>query len=160
MDLFPPGAWRLERNWFIRKGGDFVPYEKPQPIGRFVFTILLRKERLGNPRVRWAIGYKDSQNYISMDMDENYFARARVLNGKRDAEFRKEHGVRNEMAVSIALEVSAGRVVTHMSTDGREWQPLDTYSGQSPDPANGRFGFLLPGMDEIRVSNFSFQTVP
>ena len=53
--------------------------------------------------------------------------------------------------VHLSVEVSDSQIV-HQFNAGSGWQVLDTWSRTTP--AEGRFGFYLPGSETLEVSNF------
>jgi hypothetical protein len=46
-------------------------------------------------------------------------------------------------------------VVTSVQ-QGNTWVVADTWQASGLSPAQGKFGFYLPGTDELYISNFSF----
>jgi hypothetical protein len=158
-----PQRWVKNDRWFIRRGGGFVLYNSPRPIGRFSFTTRLpRGSRFGiiggTPPVRWVVGYTDPRNYVHLQIDDRSFSRYEVIDGKRQAEQRSPHNIpQNAQFVHVHIEVKANQIEHQVSHDGKDWRVLDTWT---PPPRgsleNGRFGFYLPGDDEIAISNFEF----
>src|SRR5207245_1494696 len=64
-----PGAWKHERDSFIRKGGDFVLYGVVPASGTFVFSAMLTKGHL----LQWVLNYSDPKNYVLFQMDDDNF---------------------------------------------------------------------------------------
>jgi hypothetical protein len=163
MELFEnSGAWVRDNTWLTRRGGEFVLYNKTRSAGKFTFTFRLPRGRFSNPRTRWVVGFVDPQNYVLIQIDEKHFYRSEVIDGKGEPFVRVEHQIPgNSSFVHVAIELTGNRVVHNLSVDGKEWRVLDNWNRTSPGASranlvDGRFGFYLPGDDEIRVSNFLF----
>jgi hypothetical protein len=59
--------------------------------------------------------------------------------------------------LSIQVEVSADGVV-HKLLQGEQWTTVDRW--QESALAKGKFGFHIPGRDEVALSHFSFLPRP
>jgi len=44
----------------------------------------------------------------------------------------------------------------HEAYDGKSWVPLDSWTEVTHNFTAGKFGFFVPGGDEVAVSNFAF----
>ncbi len=82
-----PGAWKRERDSFIRKGGDFVLYGVVPASGTFVFSAMPAKGHL----LQWVLNYTDPKNYVLFQMDDNNFYRTVIRNGKKTDEIIVPH---------------------------------------------------------------------
>jgi hypothetical protein len=161
------GDWSRTGTWFTRRGGGFALYGQPRPLGRIAFTLKPRRSRnflRGGPRVRWVAGYGDPRNYMLVEMDDKYFYRSEVVDGKKTDLPRVEHGISWENPFfNIAVEVTEQRLIHQFSLEKAPWTVFDTWDRRSSGSAastrtfaDGKFGFYLPGNDEIEVSNFAF----
>jgi hypothetical protein len=65
--------------------------------------------------------------------------------------------------------VTGSQLLTQFSTDGTAWQPIDTWTRTTtfgrPEPGrrtmlDGKFGFYLPGEEELTISNFRYYPPP
>jgi PEGA domain len=145
------GVWR-------RRGGGFVAY-KPPSAGVFTFAVYLI--RGGNVfrggRVRWFIDYKDPKNYVVSELDENNLTIKDVVNGKSTDHAKVKHNVESkDKAWAIEVEISPDRLIQRIQKD-KEWITLDTWTKPDHNFAEGKFGFLVQGNDEIGVSDFKFR---
>jgi hypothetical protein len=126
-------------------------------------------DRSGNPyssgsRLNWVVGYVDSQNYILLQLDRDAFYRSVVSAGAVQAPTRIEHRIPNNAPyVNLRLQLVGNRLVHEYSVQPNVWQALDSWStagavvsSGTREPLDGRFGFFLPGTEEIAISNFRY----
>jgi hypothetical protein len=144
------GVWR-------RKGGGFITY-KPPASGIFTFAVYLI--RGGNVfrggRVRWVTDYQDSKNYVLSELDENNLTIRDVVNGKTSERAKVKHNVDSkDKAWAIELEISANHLIQRIQKN-QQWVTLDDWNNPEHKFADGKFGFLVQGNDEIGVSDFKF----
>jgi hypothetical protein len=151
-----------------RKGGGFVLYNRTRPIGRFTFTMKPPRGGGvlgfgGDKRIRWVVGYTDPRNYLLLQMDQRYFRRSEVIDGKEQPEQRVPHNVpQSAQFIHVSIELKPGNQLEHqVSEDEQLWRVVDTWTRPTPRSlANGKFGFYLPGDDEVAISNFLFYPEP
>ena len=149
-----PGAWTQDGNSSVRHGGGFVLYKPVGKPGTFEFTLQL----LRGKTLEWFAGYADAKNYVLFRMDKDTFHRIQVVNGKRNELFKKNHGLKlkeKEMAAGLRVEVASGLLVTS-ALDGTQWVVLDSWSAPDFNFTERRFGLLIEGKDEVRLSDFKF----
>jgi beta-xylosidase len=125
-------------------------------------------DRAGNPfssgsRLNWVVGYADSTNYILLQLDKDAFYRSVVSNGTPQPPTRLEHSIPSNVPyVNLRVQLAGDRLVHEYSTQPNVWQTLDNWStAGAPATAtrrllDGRFGFFLPGAEEIAISNFRY----
>jgi hypothetical protein len=166
MERFDPAGWTSADAWMTRRGGNFVLYDRTGSQGTISFTI--RMDRNGNPfssgsRLNWVVGYADSTNYVMLQLDKDAFYRSVVSNGTPQPPTRLEHTIPSNVPyVNLRVQLVGNRLVHEYSTQSNVWQTLDNWStAGAPAPAtrgllDGRFGFFLPGAEEIFVSNFRY----
>jgi serine/threonine-protein kinase len=165
-----PNAWSKLDGWYTRRGGGFVLYDVARPLGRITFTLRPRQSRVlmvrNTPRVRWVVGFANGTNYILVEMDGRYLYRSQIVGGKKTDLPRVEHQIPwDSEYVNIAIEVTENRLTHHFSLAKDPWKAFDVWdrAPASSSPArtfvDGKFGFYLPGSDEIDVSNFSFHSL-
>ena len=87
-------------------------------------------------------------------MDENYFYRSNVRNGESTDEIKIPHKSQKKAFQTIRIRVTANEVVTQIK-DGGAWVVLDKLAAPGTNLASGRFGFYLPGKDQIAIMNFN-----
>ena len=145
-----PGAWKQERDSFIRKGGDFVLYGAVPASGTFVFSAMLTKGRL----LQWVLNYHDSRNYVLFQMDDNNFYRTVIRNGEKTDEVIVPDKNDKKSFRTIESRVSATELV-HLIKHGDRWTVLDRWTQPGTNPSLGKFGFYMPGNDEVALSSFA-----
>jgi hypothetical protein len=168
MEQFDLAGWMRDDSWYTRKGGTFVLYNQNAPDGEFTFTI--RLDRSGNPfssgsRLKWVIGYVNNATHVMLQLDRDAFYRSDVVGGASQV-VRVPHRIpTNVPFIHLSAMVSGSQLVHQFSVDGTNWQTIDSWNRTTPSGApepgrrtllDGRFGFFLPGDEEIFVSNFLF----
>jgi hypothetical protein len=103
-------------------------------------------------RLQWVFNYIDDHNYALFQMDENYFYRSEVRGGQTTEEAKIPFKTDKKKSRTFQIVVTPNRIV-HQIQQGDGWAPLDSWTGGNL--SSGKFGFLLPGNDEVEVSNFS-----
>jgi hypothetical protein len=152
MDGFEdPQSWKRIGDAWIHKGGGFVGYAAA-PNGTFTFTASL-KGRGG--QVRWCVQYLDSKNYLLYELNRKTFYAGVVEKGKRLERVKQPANLGNQESVDIQVEIYPDHAIQKVRV-GDDWKVVDTFA--EPDRAftKGKFGFLLPGSDEIAISDFKF----
>ncbi|MGA8270400.1 MAG: protein kinase [Candidatus Sulfotelmatobacter sp.] len=149
-------GWKQDKGSFIHKGGDFVMYDLAPSSGTFVFSAMLAKGH----RLQWMLNCIDVNNYILFQMDDNNFYRTVIRNGQKGDEVKIPHKNEKKNFRSLLIRVTANEIV-HQIRQGDSWIVLDRFapSGNNLSPAGsnlslGRFGFYIPGNDEVALANF------
>ncbi len=145
-----PGAWKQEKDSFIRKGGDFVLYGAVPAAGTFRFSAMLTKGRL----LQWVLNYRDPKNYVLFQMDDNNFYRTVIRNGAKTDEIIVPDKNDKKSFRTIETRVSATELV-HLIKHGERWTVLDRWTQPGANPSLGKFGFYIPGNDEVSLSSFA-----
>jgi tetratricopeptide (TPR) repeat protein len=142
------GGWRRESKVLVRAGGGFVL--APDAAGHGVYTFTARALR---GAIQWVADYTDANNYVLCEINKNQFERVHVVNGDKKERFRVRHGVNGSAFVSVKAEVMPNAIV-HKVLRGTEWVVVDTFPLNAA--GRGKFGFYLPGRDELGLSFFDF----
>ena len=143
-------GWKRDKGGYVRKGGDFVLYGTSPSSGTFIFSALLLK----GPRLRWVLNFINSENYALFVMDENSFYRSQVRNGQSSEVVRIPYKTDKRKYRTFQIRVSANQI-THEIREGEAWVPLDSWTQPDGNLSAGKFGFYIPGNDEVVLSNFS-----
>ncbi|MFB3922854.1 MAG: protein kinase [Terriglobia bacterium] len=146
-----PDAWTRDGNWYVRRGGNLALFKVTPTAGRIVFTAALRKGR----RLQWVVGSTDERNYILFQMDKKFFYRSEVRNGAVNELLKSPLKIEHKGYVTVQVRITPTSV-SHEVYDGKSWIPLDSWTEVNHNFASGKFGFLVPGGDEVAVSNFAF----
>ena len=144
------GAWKQDKDSSIRKGGDFVLYGVVPTSGTFVFSAMLTKGHF----LQWVLNYSDPRNYVLFQMDDNNFHRTVIRNGVKTDEVIVPHKGEKKSFRTLQIRVSSTELV-HQIKDGNSWTVLDRWTQPGANLSLGKFGFYLPGSDEVAVSSFA-----
>ncbi len=144
------GGWKHEKDSFIRRGGDFVLYGAVPTSGTFVFSALPAKGRL----LQWVLNYADSKNYVLFQMDDNNFYRTVIHNGQKSDQVIVPHKVDKKSLRAFHIRVSPTELVHQIKT-GDRWIILDRWTQPGANLSQGKFGFYIPGNDEVELSGFA-----
>ena len=145
-----PGTWKHEGDSFTRKGGDFVLYGVVPASGTFVFSAMLAKGHL----LQWVFNYTDPRNYVLFQMDDNNFYRSVIHNGNKTDEIIVPHKGDKKSFRTIHIRVSPTELV-HQIKHGESWTVLDRWTQPGANLSLGKFGFYIPGNDQIALSSFA-----
>jgi Flp pilus assembly protein TadD len=145
-----PSAWKREGDAFTRKGGDFVLYGVVPATGTFGFSAMPTKGHL----LQWVLNYIDSKNYILFQMDDKNFYRTVIHNGEKRDEIIVPDRSDKKSFRTFQIRVSPTEIV-HQVKDGSSWTVLDRWTQPGTNLGQGKFGFYLPGGDQISVSSFA-----
>ena len=156
-DFEDPSAWKREGELWTHRGGGFVPY-KLGPKGVYTFTVELVHggNLFKGGRIRWAVQYVDSRNYLLFELDHRNFWAEVVQNGKKFEREKTQHDLDKQKAFTIQVEITPEHCVHRIRGASGQWIVLDSFSEPGRNFTDGKFGFLIQGSDEIGVSDFSF----
>jgi serine/threonine-protein kinase len=150
-------GWKLENGWYLHRGGSLVLYPPVPSSGTFVFSARRSGGAFGRNRIQWVAGcFEDKSDYVLFGIDKKSIHHALVSAGKKQKEESAPlKAATKELEYTLRVEVSSAGVTTYVQQEGA-WEKVDSWSASGLNPANGKFGFYLPGSDEIYISNFSF----
>jgi tetratricopeptide (TPR) repeat protein len=145
-----PAAWKHETDSFIRKGGDFVLYGVVPASGTFVFSAMPTKGHL----LQWVLNYSDPKNYVLFQMDDNNFYRTVIRNGEKTDEIKVPDKGGKKSLRTLQIRVSPTELV-HQIKHGDSWSVLDRWTQPGANLSLGKFGFYIPGNDQVALSSFA-----
>ncbi len=145
-----PGAWKHEGAAFTRKGGDFALYQVVPTSGTFIFSAMLMKGRL----LQWVLNYTDSKNYVLFQMDDNNFYRSVIHNGSKTDEIIVPNKGEKKSFRTLHIRVTPTEIV-HQIKQGNSWTVLDRWTQPGANLSLGKFGFYIPGNDQVALSSFA-----
>ena len=145
-----PSGWKQEKGSFVRKGGDFVMYSATPTSGTFVFSATLVKGH----RLQWMLNCVNANNYVLFQMDDNNFYRTVIRNGQKGDEVKIPHKADKKSVRTIQIRVESKQIV-HQIRQGDNWVVLDRWADPEDNLTLGRFGFFIPGNDQVALSSFS-----
>jgi hypothetical protein len=142
-------GWKQEKGGFTRKSGDYVTYSVSPTTGTFVFSAMLAKGH----RLQWVVNYTDDKNYILFQMDDNNFYRTVFRNGEKTDEAKVPS--KNDKKSFRAIQIRVGpNEISHLIRQGDNWISLDRWTQPGRNLSLGKFGFYIPGNDQVVLSSF------
>jgi serine/threonine protein kinase len=145
-----PSGWKEENGASVRKGGDYVLYGVSPTSGTFMFSAMLTKGH----RLQWVVNYTDPNNYDLFQIDDNNFYRTDVRNGQKTNDAKIPTKGEKKSYRTFQIHVSPTEIV-HQIRQGDAWVVLDRWTLPGTNLSAGRFGFYLPGGDQMSLANFS-----
>ncbi len=144
-----PAGWKQENGSFDHKGGDFVMYGVSPTSGTFIFSAMLHKGH----RLQWVLNYTDVNNYVLFQMDDNNLYRTVVRNGQKGDETKVPHKGDKKSFRTLQIRVGPNEI-THQIRQGESWVVLDRWTQSGSNLSLGKFGFYIPGNDQVALSSF------
>jgi len=144
-----PASWTQENGAFVHKGGDFVLYDVIPTSGTFVFSAMLLKGH----RLQWVLNYTDPSNYVLFQMDDKYFYRTVMRNGQKVSDVKIPHKGEKKSYRTLQIRVEPNQI-THQIKQGEAWITLDKWADATTNLSRGKFGFYIPGSDQVALSGF------
>jgi serine/threonine-protein kinase len=144
-----PSGWKQDKGSFVHKGGDFVMYGVTPTSGTFVFSAMLAKGH----RLQWMLNCTNANNYVLFQMDDNNFYRTVVRDGQKGDEVKIPHKADKKSYRTLQIRVEPNQIV-HQIRQGDGWVVLDRWTQPGNNLSLGRFGFYIPGSDQVALSSF------
>jgi len=145
-----PG-WSAQEGVVVRKGGDWSMATPDITQGTIRFTVVSIKGR----HVEWGVACRDEKNFVHYELDDKNLTRYEVRNGSKLGQIKVPHGLDKKKPMGISLAVTPQSVVISVNRGG--WVDIDKWDVEGSS-VHGRFGFRIPGSDEIGLQDF--QIVP
>ena len=144
-----PKAWQPDGDHFVRRGGNLVLFKSQGP-GTYSFMATMKHGK----QLRWVAHVIDDRNYAQFELDNDYFYRILVTDGKGKELVKKKHKLKmEEVGGALQVIISPAGIVQKIHTSAG-WLALDSWMGTALH--DGSFGFLIRGRDEVSLSDFSF----
>jgi hypothetical protein len=96
----------------------------------------------------------DANNYVLFQMDDNNFYRTVYRNGQKGDETKIPHKNEKKSFRTIQIRVTPNEIV-HSIRQGESWVVLDRWTLPGTNLSQGRFGFYIPGGDQVALAGFS-----
>jgi hypothetical protein len=144
-------GWQREGNLLIRRGGDFVVAPGSGGAGRYTFTALLQKGR----RLEWVVNYSDRDNHVFYQLGDDYLHRTEVTKGRKSRTVKIPHKMKWGGFLSVDISVQQDAIVHRVLVDDK-WIELDNWKSAANNLTAGKFGFHIPGRDQVGLSHFAF----
>jgi hypothetical protein len=105
-------------------------------------------------RLQWVVNYTDPNNYDLFQMDDNNFYRTDIRKGQKTNDAKIPHKADKKSYRTMQIRVSPTEIV-HQIRQGNAWFVLDRWTLPGTNLASGRFGFYIPGNDQVSLANFT-----
>jgi outer membrane protein assembly factor BamD (BamD/ComL family) len=151
MSDWEKSGWTREGKLLVRHGGNFQIAAGSGGAGRYTFTALLQKGR----RLEWVVNYTGEDNHILYQLGKDFLHRTEVSKGRKSRTIKIPHNMKWGDFLSVDIAVEGESIVHRLLTDGK-WVELDNWRQPSSNLAAGKFGFHIPGRDQIGLSHFAF----
>jgi hypothetical protein len=149
--------WSEQGDVWVRRGGGFVSF-KPSPI-RGIVTMTVHAQRgwgaLGRRRIRWAANYVDDKNLLRFELSNKEFFAYEVVNGKQTETGKTAHEIRDPKSFTMQVEIGPSHVIHRLFRNG-QWVVMDNFTAANRNLTEGKFGFIIPGNEEVGLSDFKF----
>ncbi len=142
----------------VQRGGGFVIYHSTNGPGRYNFSAQLKKGGgfLKKERLQWFAGYQDPKNYILFQIDGKHLIIREVIDGKGTDTRRVPFEVDPNEWVQVEMNVHANDIDTKIRPANGAWHDAGSVPFGGRDLTHGKVGFLIPGSNEVAVSNFRY----
>jgi hypothetical protein len=104
--------------------------------------------------LQWVLTYVDPNNYDLFQMDDKFFYRTIIRDGRKVADEKTPHKGGKKSFTTLQIRVEPN-LITHLIKQGDAWLPLDKWTDPGNNLTRGKFGFYIPGGDEVALSSFS-----
>jgi hypothetical protein len=111
----------------------------------------LKKGGLINKNIKWRAAYLDEKNYVYYQLDKKGLESRVVANGKTTNRPKRES--EGQEPYTLQIQITEDSIITRIRR-GEQWITLDTLA--QTGAGNGKFGFYIPGSDEVAIASFSF----
>jgi hypothetical protein len=148
-DWMKAGGWTRQDNMIVHAGGDYVLAPPNLTQGTTIrFTAVILKGK----RLEWVLAFRDNKNYLFFQVDDKNLTRYEVVNGDKASQVKIPHKLDRKQPMSFSISVTPTAII-HSVQQGGQWVILDNW-GISGSLVHGKFGFHVPGGDEIGLTDF------
>lgn len=141
--------WTRESGYAVRKGGGLLLIPKVTGPGSIIFTASVQKGK----RLEWVMAYENEKNQILYQIDGDSLNRTVYRNGGKTSSSVPLKLKRDDW-FKVGIAVADEAIAVYAAPAGSKLQPIDRVTGDHL--ARGGFGFVVPGHDQIALSDFQF----
>jgi hypothetical protein len=143
-------SWTHEGKLWVKRGGEFAVAPLNPAPGAYIFTAIVMKGK----RMEWVVNYQDDKNYDLFQMDDKFLVRTQFANGKKGEATKIPHSIKTKDYVGVQVAVTS-TAINHFFLVQGQWQAVDKWDLPGGG-LQGKFGFHVPGKDQLGVSDFRF----
>jgi hypothetical protein len=104
--------------------------------------------------LQWVLNYSDPKNYVLFQVDDDNFYRTVIRNGEKTDEIKVPDKSDKKSFRTLQIRVSPTELV-HQIKHGDHWTVLDRWTQPGANLSLGKFGFYIPGNDQVALSSFT-----
>lgn len=147
-------GWSKDGSEYVRTGGNRVVVRTGQLQGTITFTARLKKAGgiFHSGKLRWFV--QNGDNYSQFEVDKKKF-QAKSPEGSRSRELGRDRDrdEAEERTYSFQIEITPDRII-HRMKSAAGWVTVDAQPARAN--SDGQFGFVIPGSDQIAISDFHY----
>lgn len=142
----------------VRRGGGFVVYHSTKTPGSYSFNAQLKKGGglFKGKRVQWFADYRDPKNYVLFQLDGKNISVKEVVDGENYDRLKVPFDGDPENPFQVEMSVKPDAITARVKSSNGSWHNLGPVTDPNRNFTQGKVGFLIPGKDEISISNFHF----
>jgi hypothetical protein len=140
------GGWEKDGASLTRRGGGIAFAPSAGEAGHYAFSVKVIKGK----RVEWLVNYVDERNNVLFQLDDEHLTTVSVIDGSKKTTKMQIH-VNREESVAVVMDVTDSSVSVTVSQQDKKFPESISIAH-----AAGKFGFRVPGKDEIELSEFHF----
>ena len=145
-----PAPGNMSEILSFAKGGTSCYTESFLPRAPLFFSAMPTKVHL----LQWVLNYTDPKNYVLFQMDDNNFYRTVIRNGEKTDELKVPD--KGDKKSFRTLQIRAGPTeFVHQIKHGDSWTVLDRWTQPGANVSLSKFGFYIPGNDQVALSSFA-----
>jgi len=146
------GFWQRESGLLTHQGGGttFAPFTPS--AGTISFTILVVRGK----RAEWVVAYQDEKNRIECQLDSDKFTVTQYAGGKKLQNLKTPVQYDRSQWMRVTITVSPNAVVHNLQQGDHTYTDANRIEDSGTDFGRGKFGFRIPGHDEIAINEFRF----
>lgn len=141
------GSFTRDGDAYIQKGPATVMFRAAQTQGVITFTV----RPIRGKKIKWMIGQKDARTFSLFELEKNKLVR-KDANGKKLSESAKFDP---QDVFQVRIDIRNGAVIHQINIGGAP-TTVDNWQDTLRNFADGRFGFIVDGKDEIAITDFRF----
>ena len=158
LSLAPNGMSKWEDPSAVEaRGGFFHPQRRRlRPVQRraCLGNICFFCDAHEGPPIAMGVNYADPKNYVLFQLDDTDFYRAVIRNGAKTNEMKVPAKGDKKSFRTLQIRVGTTEIV-HQIKQGDSWTLLDRCAQSSGDLNLGKFGFYIPGNDQVALVSFA-----
>ena len=97
------------------------------------------------------LSYTDPKNYVLFQMDDSYFYRTVIRNGQKMGDIRVSEKGTEKVSAHSTFSSALRRSSIRLEEAWRQLDHRGSLDAARRDLGQGKFGFYIPGSDQVRT---------